>query len=72
MIHDLDQQKEDLEAVVQQREKRIADHKLSIAAERALIKADQNTIQVIKNLLAKMGPSSEAESPVITIDDREL
>lgn len=72
MIHDLEQQKEDLQAVVKAREKRIVDHKLSIAAERALIKADQNTIDVITNLLVKIGPSSESEAPVITTDGREL
>lgn len=72
MIHDLQQQKEDLQEVVKTREKRIADHKLSISAEKALIKADQNTIDVITNLIAKIGPSSEAEAPVITTDGREL
>lgn len=72
MIHDLQQQKEDIEKVIEARERRILDHKMAITVERSLIKSDQNTVDVINRLLEKIGPTSEAEAPCITTDGREL
>lgn len=68
MIHDIQQQKEDIEKVIQAMEHRIANHKMAITMERSLIKA----VQVIKNFLVKIGPSSESKAPVITTDGIEL
>lgn len=64
MIHDLQTQKESIEAVIQQREKRILDHKLSISAEKALIRADKNTLEVIEGLIVKIGLSSEKSTTI--------